>query len=272
MRRRTLPVAWYGGKDQHKGWLLPIIDGTPHVCYNETHGGSGALLLQKEPSPVEVYNDIHGEVVNFFRVLRDDPEGLVRLLELTPYSREEFALACGGPDGSAGPLERARRFFVVARQVTLGLATTATPGRWCSLSRQSRRGMSLVVSRYLSAIEGLPEFAGRLREVQIENLDALRVIDKYDGPGTLHYVDPPFWIGARPGGRAYRHEYAEKDHLDLLSLLKGVRGKVILSGYSNEAYERELAGWNSEERKLSSVPSTRRKSQRGAVEKIWKNF
>src|SRR5439155_3054066 len=114
------------------------------------------------------YNDLDGEVVNFFRVLRDEKEKLVRAIGLTPFAREEFALACT-LDPALTPLERARRFYVRARQVRTGLNQTASLGRWANCKNTSRAGMSGVISRWLGGVAMLPQIAERLLRVQIEN-------------------------------------------------------------------------------------------------------
>lgn len=106
---KLIPFGWYGGKFSHLSWLLPLLPKCHHYC--EPFAGSGAVLLNRMPSPVETYNDLDGEVVNFFRVLRDEKDRLVEAIGLTPFSREEFALACK-LDPSLPPLERARRFLV----------------------------------------------------------------------------------------------------------------------------------------------------------------
>jgi hypothetical protein len=117
-KKKLIPFGWYGGKFSHLDWLLPLLPNCHHYC--EPFAGSGAVLLNREPSPVETFNDLDGEVVNFFRVLREEKERLVEAIGLTPFAREEFALACEiSPDLSA--LERARRFYVRARQVRTGL-------------------------------------------------------------------------------------------------------------------------------------------------------
>src|SRR6202011_5743536 len=141
--------------------------------------------------PVETYNDLDGEVVNFFRVCRDHGEDLTKAMALTPFSREEFATACT-LDPDATPIERARRFFVRARQVRTGLAQTASLGRWANCKNTSRSGMSGVVSRGLGSVEMLPQSAERLLRVQIENRPATEVIELYDVDDTLFYCDPPY--------------------------------------------------------------------------------
>jgi DNA adenine methylase len=202
--KRLCPVAWYGGKSSHLSWLLPIIDGIPHQTYVESFGGSAAVLLNKQISPVEVYNDLYGDVAHFFRILRDHGEELITALHLTPYSREEFSSSCG-EKADVSDIERARRFFVRARQVTLGLAETATPGRWSYTKGPPRRGIAATVSRWLSAIEGLEEVVARLRLVQIENENGLDTIVRYDSQDTLHYVDPPYPSETRMIGLQWRH-------------------------------------------------------------------
>ena len=120
----------------HLDWLLPLLPECHHYC--EAFAGSGAVLLNRDPSPVETFNDLDGEVVNFFRVLRQEKEQLVEAIGLTPFAREEFALACEiSPDLSA--LERARRFYVRARQVRTGLAQTASIGRWANCKNNNTR-------------------------------------------------------------------------------------------------------------------------------------
>src|SRR5438094_9213256 len=110
--RKRIVFGWYGGKFNHLNWLLPLLPDCHHYC--EPFAGSAAVLLNRAPSPVETYNDLDGEVCNFFRVLRDDHEELTKAIALTPFSRQEFAMACQ-LDPSIHCAERARRFFVRAR-------------------------------------------------------------------------------------------------------------------------------------------------------------
>lgn len=124
---KVIAFGWYGGKYSHLDWLLPLLPKATHYC--EHFGGSAAVLLNREPAPVETYNDIDSELVNFFRVLREQKDALIEAIGLTPFSREEFELAIAPPTQDISDLERARRFFVRARQVRSGLAQTASSGR-----------------------------------------------------------------------------------------------------------------------------------------------
>src|SRR3990172_12855061 len=156
---KLIAFGWYGGKYSHLDWLLPLLPKTKHFC--ELFGGSAAVLINREPSPVETYNDVDGEVVNFFRVLRDHKDELTEAIGLTPFAREEFELAISGPN-DVTDLERARRFYVRARQVRTGLAQTASNGRWAHCRLTSRAGMAGAGSRWFGAVEGLSLVAQRL--------------------------------------------------------------------------------------------------------------
>ena len=225
---KLIVFGWYGGKFSHLDWLLPLLPMTPYYC--EPFAGSGAVLLNRPPAGVETYNDLDGEVVNFFKALRDQSEALQKAMALTPFSREEFARACRlEPD--LPPLERARRFYVRARQVRTGLAQTASVGRWANCTNTIRAGMSGVVSRWLGAVEQLPEIALRLMRVQIENRPAVDCIRLYDSADTLHYCDPPYVHETRGDSKAYAYEMTNEQHAELADALSAAKGKVALSNY-----------------------------------------
>lgn len=265
--RKLIAFGWYGGKYSHLDWLLPLLPQT--FAYCEPFAGSAAVLINRPPAKIETYNDLDGEVCNFFRVLRDDRERLIERIALTPFSREEFALACE-LDGGLPDLERARRFYVRARQVRTGLAQTASLGRWANCRNTSRSGMSGVVSRWLGGVEQLDAIAERLLRVQIENRPALEVIELYDGPDTLFYCDPPYVHDTRGDDKAYAHEMTDADHELLAQALNRVQGRVAISNYDcalmNDLYPpprwRKLVG---PERTIHSTKDQRR-------EVLWVNY
>jgi len=240
---KVIAFGWYGGKYSHLNWLLPLLPKATHFC--EPFGGSAAVLLNREPSPVETYNDIDSEVVNFFHVLRDQKEALIEAIGLTPFSREEFELAIAQPVQTISDLERARRFFVRARQVRSGLAQTASSGRWANCLLTSRAGMGGAVSRWLGSVEGLSEIVQRLLRVQIENAPAIEVIKRYDSKETLFYCDPPYVHSSRGDSRAYAYEMTDDEHRKLAHALHNVEGKVALSGYRCDLMEELYSGWHS---------------------------
>jgi DNA adenine methylase len=265
--RKQLAFGWYGGKYSHLDWLLPLLPACHHYC--EPFAGSAAVLLNRSPAAVETYNDLDGEVVNFFRVLRDHKAELVEMIGLTPFSREEFGRACE-LDMAVSPLERARRFYVRARQVRTGLAQTASLGRWANCKNTSRAGMSGVVSRWLGGVEALPEIAERLLRVQIENRPALDVIRLYDETDTLFYCDPPYVHGTRGDDKAYGHEMTDRQHRDLAAALSAASGLVAISNYDCELM-RDLypaPKWRKYESAARTIHSTKGKR----VEVLWTNY
>lgn len=266
--KKLIAFGWYGGKYSHLDWLLPLLpQDCQHFC--EPFAGSGAVMLNRPPAPVETYNDLDGEVVNFFRVLRDQKDNLLEAIALTPFSREEFDLACT-LDPALDALERARRFYVRARQVRTGLAQTASLGRWANCKNTSRAGMSGVVSRWVGGIDKLAFIADRLLRVQIENRPALDVIALYDSPQTLFYCDPPYVHATRGDSKAYSHEMDDHAHIALAERLNHVQGRVAFSNYEsallNELYP--AGKWHKILGPEKTIHSTKDKRR----EVLWVNY
>lgn len=268
-----IAFGWYGGKFSHLSWLLPLLPECTHFC--EPFGGSGSVLINRAPSPVETYNDIDGEVVNFFRVLRSQHEDLIREIGLTPFAREELRSAAEESLSGLSDLERARRFFVRARQVRTGLAQTASAGRWAHCTLTSRAGMAGAVSRWLGSVEGLSEIVQRLLRVQIESAPAVEVIKRYDSKETLFYCDPPYPHGSRSDLKAYGYEMSDDDHRELAQTLHNVEGKVALSGYHCELMDELYGDWNYIEAPVKKAHSTNTRSdneKQARTEVLWINY
>jgi DNA adenine methylase len=256
---RLIAFGWYGGKVSHLDWLLPLLPPTEHYC--EPFAGSAAVLINRKPSPIETYNDVDGEVVNFFKALRDNREELVQAIGLTPFSKREFELAITEPTENLSSVERARRFYIRARQVRTGLAQTASVGRWAHCTLTSRGGMPGAVCRWLGAIEHLPEIAQRLLRVQFENAPAGEVIRRYDSKDTLFYCDPPYPHKSRGDSKAYGYEMTDEHHRELASLLKSCKGKVAVSSYRTPLNNEIFKGWRcmeAPEKLCHSVKTLRR--------------
>lgn len=267
-RRRMIVFGWYGGKFSHLDWLLPLLPKCHHYC--EPFAGSGAVLLNRSPSPVETYNDVDGDVVNFFRVLRDRHEELVRAIALTPFSREEYHRAIYGSLAGVGDVERARRFYIRARQTRTGLAQTASLGRWANCKDTSRAGMSGVVSRWLGGVEALDDIAERLLRVQIENRPAVDVMRLYDGPETLFYCDPPYLHATRGDNKAYGFEMDENQHREFANAAEACCGRVAVSGYDHPLMDELFppAKWHKSQGPDKTIHST--KGTRREI--LWTNF
>lgn len=207
-------------------------------------------------------------MATFFRVLGDQKDRLIEVIGLTPFSREEFYRAVSTKGEELTDLERARRFFVRARQARTGLAQTASLGRWANCRNTSRAGMSGVVSRWLGSIEDLPAIALRLLRVQIENRPAAEVIELYDDRPTLFYCDLPYVHASRGDGKAYGFEMTGDAHRELAQLLEGLKGKAAISGYRCDLMDSVYEGWRRVEappKKCHSVKKVRR-------EALWMNY
>ena len=265
---RHIVFGWYGGKFSHLDWLLPLLPTCHHYC--EPFAGSAAVLLNREPSPVETYNDIDGEVVLFFRVLRQRHEELIRAIALTPFSREEYHRAICGPTDDISDVERARRFYIKARQTRTGLAQTASLGRWANCKDTSRSGMSGVVSRWLGGVQALDGIAQRLLRVQIENRPAVDVIRLYDSPTTLFYCDPPYLHATRGDDKAYGFEMDESQHRQFAAAVNQCQGKVAVSGYDHPLMDElfDPRKWRKTLGADKTIHSTKGTRQEG----LWTNY
>ncbi len=264
--RRLIVFGWYGGKFSHLDWLLPLLPESHHYC--EPFSGSAAVLLNKEPSPVETYNDIDGDAVNFFRVLRDRPDEFIRTISLTPFSREEFFYATSDNEYGVNELERARRFYIRARQARTGLAQTATLGRWANCKNTSRAGMSGVVSRWLGGIRELENIVTRLLQIQIENRPAVDCIKLYDEKNTFFYCDPPYLHETRGDSKAYGFELDIEAHKQLANALNSCEGKVALSGYRCDLMDKWYKGWRRFDAPIKNCHSIKKPRQ----ECLWMNY
>lgn len=227
-------LRWHGGK-----WILApwIIEQMPHhKVYVEPFGGAGSVLLRKPRSYAEIYNDLDEEVVNLFKVCRDNGEDLINALNLTPFSRVEFKKSYERSDCQ---LERARRLVI---RSFMGFGSNGHARKTGFRANSNRRGTTPAMDwkNYPSCLSGIIE---RLRGVVIENKDACDVMRQQDGLDTLHYVDPPYPQETRDNGKDYTFEMSDSDHKSLLETIVDLNGIVIISTYENDLYDSFLRGW-----------------------------
>lgn len=259
-------LRYHGAKFRLAGWIMQFFP--EHRCYVEAFGGAAGVLLQKPRSYAEVYNDLDGEVVNFFRVLRDPTlrAELVKACTLTPYAREEFRLAWEPSDDA---LEQARR-LVVRAQMGFGSAG-ATKGN-TGFRIDTKRPHGTAQHEWMEYPANLARVGERIAGVLIENRDAVEVMRAHDAPDTLHFVDPPYMPETRvlDAGRGgyYRHEMTAEQHAELLDALEQLDGMVVLCGYENDLYRERLRDWDQRSR-LVAVSARRGSGQR--VENVWLN-
>lgn len=231
-------VRYHGGKFRLASWIAGFMPA--HLCYVEPFGGAAGVLIQKARSYSEVYNDMDGEVVNLFRILRDPSmcEQLKELCSLTPFSRDEFYAAKEFTDE---PLERARRMVVRA---CMGFGSASGLGGNSGFRCDSKRKYATAAHLWEKYPANLSAVCERLQGVIIENKDAIAVMSSHDAETTLHYIDPPYVKDTRSKGtRQYNHEMTDADHVRLLEAAKSLRGMVMISGYDCALYRDLLSGW-----------------------------
>jgi DNA adenine methylase len=237
MTAATRPVLrWHGGK-----WILApwIISHFPrHKVYVEPFGGAFSVCLRKPQSYAEVYNDLDGDAVNLFRVLRGPrATELVNLIALTPFARTEFL---GSYDDCDDEVERARRLIV---RSFMGFGSNGH-NRKTGFRANSNRSGTTPARDWANYPDALARVIERLNGVVIEHRDASEVMLAHDGIETLHYVDPPYIMATRSDdGADYAHELTDDDHRKLCDTLSGLEGMVVLSGYPNAIYGEILEGW-----------------------------
>jgi DNA adenine methylase len=237
--KRRPALLWHGGKWLLAPWIISHFP--PHRTYVEPFGGAASVLLRKSRASSEVYNDADGEIVNFFRILRDPAlaDRLRARLELTPFARDEQRAAYERADDA---VERARRFIV---RSFMGHSSVGA-------IRESPVGFRInsntsLASGWASWPQQVPTLVERLRGVAIENADGAVVMRRYDSPSTLFYVDPPYLPSTRRLDRVYRHEMGRADHVRLLDQLRSLEGMIALSGYPSALYDEVLSGWDHRE-------------------------
>ncbi len=245
-------LRYHGGKWKLAKWLQLFFP--PHRVYVEPFGGGASVLLRKPRTYAEVYNDLDGQVVNVFRMLRDRGAELQQLLALTPFARAEFVLSYEPADD---PLEQARR--TVMRSF-MGFGSAAATGETSGFRANSNRSGTTPAHDWANYSQAVPALVERLQGVVIEQRDALATMAHHDSPTTLHYCDPPYVHSTRSGkvrgvkskgrstGKAYNHELDDDGHRQFAEMAHGVEGMVVVSGYPCALYESLFDGWERHER------------------------
>lgn len=248
MTTRTRPLMRYhGGKWKLARWIMAHFP--THRIYVEPFGGAASVLLQKKRAYAEVYNDLDGEIVNVFRVLRDPDQAaeLTRLLTLTPFARDEFEMSY---EPAEDPVEQARR--TIFRSFA-GFGSGAAGGHNTGFRSNSNRSGTTPAQDWRNYPDNLAFLVDRLRGVVIENKSAVEIIAQHDTSRTLVYADPPYPHSTRMTGAAgkslYRHEMSDDEHRELAAALRAIEGYAIVSGYPCELYDDELfPDWHRVER------------------------
>lgn len=234
---RHSPVLKYPGSK----WSLAkwIIEHMPtHHSYLEPFFGSGAVLFNKNPSPIETVNDLDSNVYSLFKLIREQPEKLSSIVAATPYSREEYDRTFCDADTDCS-LEKVRRFLVQCWQGH-GFRTNGYKNGWKNDVQGREKAYAL--HNWHRLPRWIMETTDRLRHVQIENMAAIDLIQRFSYSNVLIYADPPYVLNTRTG-KQYKHEMTDQDHIELLEALDKHPGPVLLSGYACSLYDDRLPHW-----------------------------
>lgn len=248
-------LKYPGGKWRIADWIISYFP--EHKVYCEPFFGSGAVFFNKQPCYIETINDMNGDIVNLFRVCRDYPEELAKAINLTPFARDEF-VKCNIP--SDNPIEQARRTLVRYHQ-SFG-TSNSSKNSWRNVQTYGGPRCATMWNCLPDIIMNCCE---RLKDVQIENTDALTLIERYNNENTLIYLDPPYLHSLRKKNM-YKCEMSDEQHIEMLRLIKKSKSKIILSGYDNELYNSELFNWVTAEKETIAQMGLHR------TEKLWMNF
>lgn len=207
------PLPYIGGKSRVAKSLIEQF--APHRTYIELFGGAGHVLCAKEPSPVEVYNDLENDVTNFFRVCQFHYEELIRYFRFALVSRTWFQILKKTDPATLTDIQRAFR--------TLYLQKNSFGGRVVSQTYHYFRAVkpNFNPDTIASQIENLHK---RLARVQIESLPYLQVIEKYDSKEALFFCDPPYF--RKP---LYVYNFELSDYLELAKHLASLKGKFLMT-------------------------------------------
>ncbi|HGY2893984.1 TPA: DNA adenine methylase [Enterobacter asburiae] len=214
MKEQSLPIVpWIGGKRRLAKHILPLFPA--HTCYVEPFCGAAALYFLKTPSRIEVINDINGELVNLYRVVKHHLEEFVRQFKWALVSRQIYKWLQDTPEETLTDIQRAARFYYLQKQAfggkvaehTFGTSTTSAP-RFNLLRIEEELSMAHL----------------RLSRTLIEHLDWHQCIERYDRPHTMFYCDPPYW-----GTEGYGVEFGLENYDHMAELARSTKGKMIIS-------------------------------------------
>jgi len=208
-------LSYLGGKSLLADTIVPLIP--EHQTYVEPFAGAAWILFAKEPSKVEVINDINVDIVNLYRVVKHHLEEYIRTFKWLLVAREEFERFRETPPETLTDIQRAVRFFYLLKN---GYASKLDFSTFSS-SKSSKSSFNLLrIEEILSAAHL------RLSRVYIENQSYQRIIEKFDSKETAFYLDPPYWDCEDYYGKGI---FSKQDFSTLKDMLMGIQGRFIMS-------------------------------------------
>lgn len=260
-------VRYHGGKGHLYKWILNNF--SSHEVYVEPFGGGASVLLNKEPSTKEIYNDLEQSIFNLFSIVQKRVSDLVEILKPIPHKKEIYLENLetyrSSEFFSLSSLEKAKVTYIVLRQSRAGTATTY------SWSKRICKGIPEEEYGWESSKENIINIHNRIKNVELYNKSAIDIIKQYDSTETFFYLDPPYLDSTRVSKKVYKKEMTIEDHILLLDLINQVKGKIMLSGYSSQLYDQKLSSWN-KRTKSSVLHSSHSKKKTQKTECLWLNY
>lgn len=235
----------HGGKWRIAPWIISFFP--EHRIYVEPFGGGASVLLRKQRSEIEIYNDLDREIVNLFRMARDRGDDLIRAVFLTPFAREEFNSAYDHKDemlktAAMRNFEGARRLLI---RSYMGFSSSSI-FKSSGFKAKCLRSWTTAAQDWQRFPSAIREIICRRRGVIIENRNAFELMKSHDAEDVLFYLDPPYLAETRNPGRDYRYEMSADRHIELSKFLGSLKGAIILSGYESDLYKKLYSKWRCE--------------------------
>ncbi len=239
---KLIAFNYFGGKFS---WLEYLYSYFPKdfIHLVDVFSGSMAVALNYNGKCLKTANEINGDITNFFEVLRDHTPELILKLELSPCSEANYNDAW---PIEGNKIERARRFYIRARQSYYGLGAQRENKSWHMAKTKLNAQVGETVSKWNNAIPKLLEVARVIRSnFQIINDDAFRCIDRLDSKKTFFYLDPPYLLETRGSKNDYKFEFSEEEYITMATLLYNIKGYAMISGYDHPLMNQlfESKGW-----------------------------
>jgi len=259
--------GYYGAKQRISSFIINLLP--PHNAWVEVFCGSSAITLAKKPAPIEIINDLDGNIVNVFKQLRENGKELINLVELTPYAREEFENA-KLININDSDLEKARKFLIICMMTVNATVGDHKCGFSYSMS-YTRNGKEARVNRWNNLSSRISDVINRLKNIRVENQDAREIVKLFsDRPATLMYLDPPYFVKR---SHDYPVDAKEKEfHEELLELCCASRAMILISNYNNYLYRKILCkknGWSSRTTTTQTNDTDGKRFERKEV--LWMN-
>ena len=260
-------ITYFGGKYPHLKWLINKFPAGNYHFVDIMCGSANVAINVRYP--LITVNDLNGDIINLFNILRDHFDDFIRSVYFTPFSREELnnIITDNLNNKKFDNIERARRYFVKS-QLGYGANGSQNNHYGTGFEWKLHKANFYRVDNWNVKLERLAKITDRLRHFQIESRDALDLFDNVNIPGTIVYFDPPYLLSLRKSKKRYLHEVDIDFHIAIAEKVKNAKCYVAISGYDSEIYNKIFAGFY----KSVNSPSRSNVGKNMVQECLWTNY